>query len=137
MNGGTSNGPTPEYNIQMDIAAAQKLFKSNLPIYVMPLDSTAALKLDEVKRDTVFSNGTPLTDSLALLYLLWGQSTPVLYDAMAIAYLIDPQLCPVQPMHVVVDDKGVTQAETGTPNALVCLRSEPDQFFHFYMARFQ
>ena len=133
---GTSNGPIPEYNVLCDIAAARKLFQSGVPIYVMPLDSTIQLKLDEVKRDTLLTKGTPLTDSLALLYLMWGGVTPVLFDAMAVAYVIDPQLCPVEPMHITVGDDGVTRSGPGTPNARVCLHSDPETFFHFYMARF-
>ena len=41
--------PMPEWNILNDVASAQKLFASGVPLYVMPLDSTQ-LKLDEVKR---------------------------------------------------------------------------------------
>lgn len=135
--GGTTNGPTTEYNILGDILAAQKLFKSHIPLVVMPLDSTLQLRLDEVKRDTIFSKGTPLTDSLALLYLMWGGVTPVLFDAMTIGYIIDPTLCPVEPMHVVVEDSGMTRSEPGEPNAQVCLHSNPETFFHFFMARLQ
>jgi len=129
-------GPVPEYNILADISAAQKLFQSGLPIYMMPLDSTAQLKFDEVKRGALFFEASPLTDSLALLYLLSGITTPVLFDPMAVAFVIDPQLCPVEPMHIVVDEKGVTRSEPGAPNAQVCLHSDPDTFFRFYMKRF-
>jgi len=134
--GGTTNQPPPEYNILCDIPAAQKLFQSGVPIYVMPLDSTVQLKLDEVKRDAIFSKGTPLTDSLAVLYHMWEGPTPVLFDAMAIAYVVDSHLCPVEPMHIVVDNAGVTRSETGEPNAQVCLHSDPETFFRFYMAHF-
>jgi inosine-uridine nucleoside N-ribohydrolase len=133
---GVAGKPGPEYNIQMDIPAAQKVFRSGVPIYVMPLDSTANLKLDEVKRDVLLSKGTPLTDSLALLYIMWGSVTPVLFDAMAVGYVIDSKLCPVKPMHIVVDDQGVTRSESGEPNAQVCLASDPDTFLRFYMSRF-
>jgi inosine-uridine nucleoside N-ribohydrolase len=135
--GRTVDKPTPEYNILVDSAAAKKLFSEGVPIYVMPLDATAQLKLDEVKRDELFARSTPLTDSLALLYLLWGYVTPILYDAMAVGYVVNPGLCPVQPMHIVIDENGVTRSETGEPNAEVCLRSDPEAFFHFYMGRFQ
>ena len=126
----------PEYNILSDIPSAQKLFQSGVPIYLMPLDSTAQLKFDEVKRAALFYQASPLTDSLALLYLLSGITTPVLYDPMVVAFVIDPQLCPVEPMHIVVDQKGVTRSEPGAPNAQVCLHSDPDTFFRFYMKRF-
>jgi inosine-uridine nucleoside N-ribohydrolase len=125
----------PEYNIQGDVGSSQKLFLSGVPLYVMPLDSTAHLGLDEVKRRVIFSQGTPLTDALTLLYHQWGGQTPVLFDAMTIAYILNPHLCPVQPMHIRVDDKGFTRVESGTPNAQVCLHSDADAFFRFYMSR--
>jgi inosine-uridine nucleoside N-ribohydrolase len=104
----------------------------------MPLDSTGHLKLDEIKRTVLFAHGTPLTDALTLLYHQWnaaGGVTPTLYDAMTIVYILNPQLCPVQPMHIRVDDKGFTRVADGTPNAQVCLHSDADAFLRFYMQR--
>jgi purine nucleosidase len=132
-----NHGPDPEYNILLDIPSARKLFASGVPIYAMPLDSTQ-LKLDEVKRGALFSQGTRVTDTLMQLYAQWTQSTqsptPTLYDAMAVAVTIDPRLCPTQPMRIDVDDKGYTREVEGKPNAQVCLRSNSDQFFRFYFA---
>jgi inosine-uridine nucleoside N-ribohydrolase len=134
------HGPDPEWNILNDIPSAQKLFASGVPLFVMPLDSTQ-LKMDEVKRAFLFSQGTPVTDALTLLYHQWGQETPTLFDPMTIAYLVNPALCPVQPMHIRVDDKGFTRPDPGPPsttnppNAQVCLDSNPDAFFHFYLSR--
>lgn len=128
------HGPEAEWNIKNDITSAQKLFASGVPIFMMPLDSTQ-LKLDEVKRAAIFQAGTPITDALTLLYHEWGQETPTLFDPMTIAFIVDPQLCPVKPLHIVVDEKGFTLAEPGTPNAQVCMNSNPDAFFHFYIPR--
>jgi inosine-uridine nucleoside N-ribohydrolase len=126
--------PQPEWNIMNDIPAAQKLFASGVPLYVMPLDSTQ-LKLDEVKREFLFRQGTPLTDAVTLLYHQWGQQTPTLFDPMTIAFMDDPKLCPVQAMNVVIDQKGMTRRGTGMPNAQVCLHSDPEAFFRFYLGR--
>ena len=129
-------GPEPEYNIMEDIASSRKLFASGVPIDMMPLDSTQ-LKFDEVMRDVVFSRATPMTDALLSLYEEWrastGSPTPTLYDAMAVAAAIDPGLCPTTSMHIEVDDKGFTRSVAGAPNANVCLSSDSDQFFHFYI----
>jgi inosine-uridine nucleoside N-ribohydrolase len=128
------NPAEPEWNIKNDPASAKKLFASGVPIYEMPLDSTQ-LKMDEVKRAFLFRQGTPVTDALAILYHQWGQLTPTLYDPMTIAFIDDPQLCPVQPMNIRIDDRGMTLRETGPPNANVCLKSDPEAFFRFYLAR--
>ena len=127
-------GPMPEWNILNDIPSAQKLFAAGVPLYVMPLDSTQ-LKLDEVKRAFLFSQGTTVTDALTLLYQQWGQQTPTLFDPMTLAFVLNPNLCPVTEMHIGVDEKGFTRAEPGPPNAQVCLDSSPDDFFRFYLKR--
>jgi inosine-uridine nucleoside N-ribohydrolase len=127
--------PEPEYNVMMDIQSAKKLFGSGVPIYVIPVDSTYHLALDEIKRRSLFSEATPITDSLALLYLLWGKTTPTLYDVMAVAFTVNPALCPMQPMRLAVSENGVTQVETGSPNAQVCLRADPQAFFDYFMRR--
>jgi purine nucleosidase len=128
------HGPDAEWNIKNDIPSAQKLFASGVPIFMMPLDSTQ-LKLDEVKRAVLFQAGTPITDALTLLYQEWGQPTPTLFDPMTIAYIVDPSLCPVKPLHIIVDDKGFTRAGPGAPNAQVCTDSDPEAFFRFYIRR--
>jgi purine nucleosidase len=126
--------PMPEWNILNDIPSAQKLFTSGVPLFVMPLDSTQ-LKLDEVKRAFLFTQGTPVTDQLTILYHLWAQQTPTLFDPMTIAYVLRPDLCPVQPLHLRVDEKGFTREEPGAPNAQVCLDSNSEDFFQFYLKR--
>lgn len=126
--------PMPEWNILNDVASAQKLFASGVPLFVMPLDSTQ-LKLDEVKRAWLFSQGTAVTDQLAVLYHLWGQETPTLFDPMTVAFVLKPELCPVTPLRIRVDEKGFTREEPGTPNAQVCLDSNAENFFRFYLKR--
>jgi purine nucleosidase len=130
------HGPDAEYNIKMDIPAAKELFASGVPIEMMPLDSTQ-LKLDEILRATLFGQHTPSTDALGELYQQWAtfphNLTPTLFDAMPVAVVIDPGLCPVTPMHIRIDDAGFTRLEPGAPNADVCLHSDSDQFFHFYI----
>jgi purine nucleosidase len=137
---GPPTPPQPEWNILNDIPSAQKLCAAGVPLFVMPLDSTQ-LRMDEVKRAFLFSQGTPVTDALTLLYHQWGQETPTLFDPMTIAFLVSVNFCPVQPMHIRVDDKGFTRPDPGPPaapnppNAQVCLESNPDAFFRFYLSR--
>jgi purine nucleosidase len=126
--------PEPEWNIVNDIASAQKLFAVGVPLYVMPLDSTQ-LKLDEVKREFLFEQGTSVTDQLAVLYHLWGKQTPTLYDPMTLAFILKPALCPVTRLRIRVDEKGFTRQEPGMENAMVCLNSNPEDFFQFYLKR--
>lgn len=127
-------GPEPEWNIKMDIGSAGKLFQSGVPVFVMPLDATQ-LKLGEVKRQLLLKHGSALTDQLAILYPQWGGQTPTLFDPMAVAYAVNPSLCRTTPMHLAVDGRGMTLPTAGAPNAQVCLKSDPSEFFHFYLGR--
>src|ERR1700676_4123164 len=126
--------PMPEWNILNDVASAQKLFTSGVPLFVMPLDATQ-LKMDEVKRAFLFSQGTAVTDQLAVLYHLWGQETPTLFDPMTLVFVLRPELCPVRGMHIRVDQKGFTREEPGAVNTQVCLDSNAEDFFKFYLKK--
>jgi inosine-uridine nucleoside N-ribohydrolase len=130
--------PQPEWNILCDVEGAKKVFASGVPLYVMPLDSTQ-IKLQELERARIFSNGSALTDALTVLYHQWAygtkQQTPTLFDALAVGYAIRPELCPTQPMRLQVMDDGSTKVENGEANAQVCLKSDSDQFLEFYMGR--
>ncbi len=131
--------PHPEWNIKNDIASAQKLFAAGVPLLVMPLDSTANLKLHDVARTALFAHGSMLTNILAGLYYEWRAATrsptPILYDPMTLAALLDPALCPLTPMHITVDDTGNTRETPGAPNAQVCLHSDADAFLQFYVKK--
>jgi inosine-uridine nucleoside N-ribohydrolase len=131
--------PHPEWNIKNDIASAQKLFNAGVPLQVLPLDSTANLKLHEVARTALFAHGSMLTNILAGLYYEWSAATrsptPVLYDPMTLASMLEPSLCPLTPMHLTVDETGNTKETPGAPNAQVCLHSDADAFLHFYVKK--
>jgi len=133
-----ARGPQLEYNIFSDVPAAKKLFASGVPIFMMPLDSTILL-LDETKRTLLFSTGSALTNSLAALYFQWVKAnrtpTPTLFDAMAVAYVADPKLCPVTPLHITVDNNGMTLPTPGDANVSACLNSDSEQFFRFLLPR--
>ena len=132
------HGPDAEYNIAMDPASAQKLFRSGVPIFMMPLDSTQ-LKFDETKRALLASVSTPMTDTLQVLTAEWqrvtNQSTPTMFDAVAAAYAVDPKTCPTTPLHIEVNDKGFTRVTPGIPNAEVCLEPREDAFFKLLIPR--
>jgi len=54
---------------------------------------------------------------------------------MTVVFVLKPELCPVTPLHVRVDEKGNTREEPGTANAQVCLNSNAEDFFQFYLKR--
>jgi purine nucleosidase len=128
--------PVAEWNIKSNPAAAQTVFTSGVPILMAPLDSTALLQLDAAARRRIFTHLTPTTNSLAILYHLWGEATPTLFDPMAVAMLIDPAICELQDLAIEVDAQGFTRVVEGKPaNARVGMGADPARFFEFYLRR--
>lgn len=130
-----------EYNIVSDIAGAQALFSSGVPIVMMPLDSTQ-IRLDEVERNAIFGHGSPLTDAVTLLYHQWidsyqpwSSNMPSLFDVVPVTWLIDTASCPTVPLRIAVTDDGYTREVAGRPNARVCLASNQPRFVEIVMQR--
>ncbi|HEV2491529.1 MAG TPA: nucleoside hydrolase [Terriglobia bacterium] len=133
---GTSLTPAAEYNIVSDPKAAQTVFTSGIPILIVPLDATAMLDLNAANRHRVFTHLTTLTNDLTILYHLWNNETPILFDPMTIALLIDPSVCETKELYVQVDDRGFTRVVPGKPpNATVALKADTAKFFDLYLRR--
>ena len=137
---GETRPPEPEWNIDRDPKDASKLLAAGVPIFMMPLDSTQ-IHLVPAEREALFATGNPLTDQLTLLYHQWGahswdhSPTPTLFDPVAAVYTFRPDLCPMQPMRLAVDDRGLTTEIKGQPNAQVCLKSNQTEFLHLLETR--
>jgi purine nucleosidase len=135
---GNKEQPDPEWNIINDIAAAKALFGSGVPLYVMPLDSTQ-IQLDPARQAELFGKKTGMTTALEELTAEWSaavhRGSPMLFDAVAAAYAVKPEICPMAPIRIEVDDKGFTRRVSGAANANVCLESATGQFFNLFMSR--
>ena len=137
---GEQRPPDAEWNISRDPAGLRALLASGVPVFMMPLDSTQ-IHLETGEREAIFSHGSPLTDQLTLLYHQWLAGTeghpaaPTLFDPVAVAYAVHPELCPATPMRLEVDDKGFTRPVDGPPNAEVCLKSDEKGFLEFLLGR--
>jgi purine nucleosidase len=137
---GKPKPPEAEWNIKQDPKSAAKLFASGVPIFMAPLDSTQ-IALDTGEREAIFATGNPLTDQLTLLYHQWmarswnHAPTPTLFDPVAAAYTFRPDLCPMTPMRIEIDDKGMTLKVDGKPNAEVCLKSDEKGFLELLTSR--
>jgi inosine-uridine nucleoside N-ribohydrolase len=136
----THRPPDAEWNINRDPAGLRALLASGVPVFVLPLDSTQ-VHLETPEREKIFSTGSPLTDQLTLLYHQWMAGTdghwtaPTLFDPVAVTYAIRPDLCPMTPIHIDVDDKGFTRRGSGDPNAQVCLKSDEKAFLDLLTQR--
>jgi inosine-uridine nucleoside N-ribohydrolase len=130
--------PEPEYNIARDPKAAQKLFGSGVPIFMLPLDSTQ-IKFDEGRRVQLTTISTPMTDALQVLLGEWSRATgkpdETLFDAVAMAYAVDASSCTMTQVHIEVDDQGMTRPTPGVANVHACLVPKQDAFYTMLMPR--
>jgi inosine-uridine nucleoside N-ribohydrolase len=137
---GERRPPDAEWNISRDPAGLRALLASGVPVFMMPLDSTQ-IHLEAKEREEIFAYGSPVTDQLTLLYHQWKAGSdghpdaPTLFDPVAVTYAVRPDLCPVTPMRLEVDEKGYTRPADGTPNAQVCLKSDEKGFMDLLLGR--
>ena len=124
-----------EWNIKCDIAAAQAVFSSGIPMVVAPLDATACVKLEEPQRRKLFAACTPMTYQLQALYQLWDKPTPTLFDPVAVALAFDDKFCTMEDLRLEVDDKGFTKEVKGKANAHVATAIKTDEFLKWYIDR--
>ena len=133
--------PEPEWNIKSNVAAARTVFTSGVPLLVAPLDSTADLRLTPEMRVALFSRGMPLTDALASLNSIWRHTNtwkaenPTLFDVLAVELAAPRQPHALVPLHVEVDDDGLTRVTEGAPNARVALEVDAAAFMRDIVAR--
>jgi purine nucleosidase len=126
--------PAPEWNIKGDVPGARTVFTSGIPLVVAGLDVTAMLTLDAERQKRIYAAGTPLTDALAALTVLWGNGTPILYDAMAVAWAWGERFCESERLRLEVSDDGMTRPVPGPPNAEVLVRPRKDDFLNWFVS---
>jgi purine nucleosidase len=125
----------PEWNVKSDVKAAKAVFASGVPLLVVPLDSTVDLKLGARQLKAIFHHRSLLTDQLEALYQLWGKATPTLFDPAAVALAADESWGKVEATRLEVDDKGMTRAVKGKPNARVVMSLRREAFLRWFVER--
>ena len=128
--------PEPVWNFRLHPAAAGAVFSSGIPIVMAPLDVTAMLQFDAAGRKRAFERAGDLAKPLEELYRLWGMETPTLFDPMAVAMLVNPEICRTERLSVWVDRQGMTQVREGQlPNTVAGVSVDPAAFLAFYLGR--
>ncbi len=135
-----------EWNVLAD-AASSRLFDAGVQaggtdVVYIPLDVTDHVRLDADRRLHLHMRGTPLTDAVTALYSLWrneerNQTTPRLFDAVAVGYLLWPDLFGLEQGRVTVDERSMTLFEPGAePTSTVALEIDDAAFIERMMLRF-
>ena len=157
MGGGFFEGgnvtPTAEFNIYVDPQAAEVVFKSGIPIVMMPLDVTHKALTSRVRVERFRAMKTPVGDATAALLDFferfdeqkYGTDGGPLHDPCVIAYLLKPDLFKGRTCNVTIETAseltmGMTVVDwwhvTGrAPNATVMRDIDDEGFFDLLTER--
>jgi purine nucleosidase len=151
MGGGYFEGgnitPTAEFNIYVDPQAADIVFRSGVPIVVMPLDVTHKALVTKSRNDAFRALNTPVGIAVAQMTDFferfdkekYGSEGAPLHDPCVTAYLINPDLFTGRHINVEIETQseltmGMTVADwwgvtDRKPNALFIGDLDADGFF--------
>lgn len=151
MGGGYFEGgnitPTAEFNIYVDPQAADIVFKSGVPLVVMPLDVTHKALVTKDRNDAFRALGTPVGTAVAQMTDFferfdkekYGSDGAPLHDPCVTAYLVNPDLFSGRHINVEIETTseltmGMTVADwwgvtDRAPNATFMGDIDADGFF--------
>jgi pyrimidine-specific ribonucleoside hydrolase len=142
---GPAPNPSSEGNFFVDPEAAARVFRSGVPIRVIPLDATNRVKLDAefvnhfkttTKGPLAAAVGTILDAARDLI----AHGEVYAWDPLAAAAFLDPSVATWTPAHVAIrtkgDEAGRSVIEPGPPNARVALDASPAQFDRVFRGAF-
>ena len=121
-----------EWNVYVDPLAASEVFASDLNLYLVPLDATNLVTLNQ-KDTAIWRKGGSLPEFAADIYdsrmESWGRNEIEMWDLVTAELMMNPEQCSFTPLALeVVTAEGNSQGQTkvvdGKPNVNVCL--EPD-----------
>lgn len=145
--------PAAEFNIHVDPEAAEIVFKSGVPLVVMPLDVTHKALTTRARVEAFRALGTPVGHAVAgwtdfferFDMAKYGTEGAPLHDPCTIAYLLQPDLFSGRHINVEIETRGeftlgMTVADwwrvSGRqPNAMFMNDLDAEGFFRLLTAR--
>jgi pyrimidine-specific ribonucleoside hydrolase len=138
-------GPYAEGNFFLDPEAAARVFRSGVPIRVVPLDATNKVKLDaafvsQFKNTTKGPLAALVTHVLETAHDDIAHGEYYAWDPLAAAALLDPSVATWTAAHVAIRVKGGevgrSVIEAGPANAKVALTASRSQFDRIFLSAF-
>ncbi|QYX55403.1 nucleoside hydrolase [Roseovarius sp. SCSIO 43702] len=151
--GGGNVTPAAEFNIHVDPQAADIVFRSGVPLTVIPLDVTHKALVTRARNDRIRAIGTPVARAVADLTGFldrydpekFGTAGAPLHDPCVIAWLLAPDLFSGRRINVEIETRseltmGMTVADwwgvtDRPPNALFLGDIDADGFFDLLTER--
>lgn len=110
-----------EYNVRADAKACQKVFTAAWDMTITPLDTCGLIHLTGDKYKTVRDCRDPVTQALIANYRFWADNknqtkmpdskSSTLFDTVAVYLAFADDLCRIEELNIVVDDKGFTRID--------------------------
>jgi purine nucleosidase/pyrimidine-specific ribonucleoside hydrolase len=148
--------PSAEFNFHVDPEAAAVVFRSGLPLEIVPLDATEQVRLRRADLAAALSRGRApvarfIDDFTGHLFAFGdrrGHEGFALHDPLAVGVALDPSLVELVPYHVDVEDEGrVTRGasiadrrrrppeDKTPPNCRVAMSVHAARFVELFLAR--
>lgn len=136
-----------EWNVIMDIPAAQKVFSAKwLSAAITPLDSCGNIRLTGELYSKFFSSKSPYVKGIVDSYKSWldfnkcpqnlPEKSSILYDTVAIYMCFARELLKMEPMTISIDDKGFCiPGEKGLPLQCAMDWKDKNAFYEFLVER--
>jgi inosine-uridine nucleoside N-ribohydrolase len=148
--------PSAEFNFHVDPEAAAAVFRSGLPVELVPLDATEQVRLGRGDLAAALARGRApvarfIDDFTGHLFALGdrrGEEGFALHDPLAVGVALDPSLVELEPYHVDVEDEGrltrgasvadrrtIPSSEKASPNCRVAMTVHSGRFIELFLAR--
>jgi purine nucleosidase/pyrimidine-specific ribonucleoside hydrolase len=148
--------PSAEFNFHVDPEAAAAVFRSGLPLELVPLDATRQVTLRRADLAAALGRGRApvarfiddFTNHLFTVGDRRGEEGFALHDPLAVGVALDPSLVELEPFHVDVEDEGrltrgaavadrrsIPAREKAPPNCRVAMTVRAERFLELFLAR--
>jgi inosine-uridine nucleoside N-ribohydrolase len=148
--------PAAEFNFHVDPEAAAAVFRSDLPLEVVPLDATRQVMLRRAALAVALARGRApvarfIEDFTKHGFAFGdrrGEGGVPLHDPLAVGVALDPSLVEFEPLHVEVEDRGrvtrgaaiadrrsIPAREKAAPNCRVAMAVSAGRFLDLFLDR--
>lgn len=109
------DGKIAEWNVEQDVAAAQRVFSAQWPISITPLDTCGLIKLQGADYSKVLKSGNKISQLIMQNYKVWdgfygygkfNEESSILFDAVAVYMACCRNNLVMESLKLKIDDQG-------------------------------